>query len=115
MGGWQGNLPGRKSYTISSEALITYKEGAMSYGTLIDKQIADETIPFQFAEGVAEDADNFGGTFEPDPAKDSFSGEAMITSLNLTSEQGNIARVSISLTGIGGLTHTKGTPAGEGG
>lgn len=115
MGGWAGNLPGRKSYTISSEALITYKEGALSYGTLIDKQINDETLSFKFAEGTADDADNFGGTFEPDTTKDSFSGEVMITSLSLTSEQGNIARVSISLTGIGGLTHTAGTPAGVGG
>lgn len=112
MGNWSGSLPGRKSYTISSEALITFKEGAFSYQTLIDKQIADETLSFQFGEGSAEDADNFGGTFKLDATKDNFSGEVMITSLSLTSEQGNIARVTINLKGIGGLTHTAGTAGG---
>lgn len=112
MGDWAGSLPGRKSYTISSEALITYKEGALSYGTLVDKQINGETIPFKFAEGTAVDADNFGGTFTPDATKDSFEGEVMITSLSLTSEQGNIARVTVNLQGIGGLVHNKGTASG---
>ena len=111
MGDWSGSLPGRKSYTISSEALITYKEDALSYGTLLDKQINSQTLSFQFGEGKAEDADNFGGTFELDTTKDNFSGEVMITSLSLTSEQGNIARVTISLRGIGGLKHVAGTPA----
>ena len=107
MGDWSGSLPGRKSYTISSEA----KEDALSYGTLLDKQINSQTLSFQFGEGKAEDADNFGGTFELDTTKDNFSGEVMITSLSLTSEQGNIARVTISLRGIGGLKHVAGTPA----
>lgn len=111
MGNWSGYLPGRKSYTISSEALITYKEGALSYATLLDKQINDQTLPFQFGEGKAADADNFGGTFELDTTKDNFSGEVMITSLSLTSEQGNIARVTTSLRGIGGLKHVVGVPS----
>ena len=115
MGGWSGFLPGRKSYTISSESLVTYLTGALSYSTLLDKQINDETIPFQFGEGKAEDADNFGGSFQLDDTKDSFSGEVMITSLSLTSEQGNIARLTVSLKGIGGLTHTPGTDSTGGG
>lgn len=115
MGGWAGSLPGRKSYTISSEALITYKSGATSYASLLDKQIDDETFPFQFGEGKATDADNFGGTFNLDATKDNFSGEVMITSLSVTSEQGNIARLTVNLKGIGGLTHTAGTGGGVGG
>lgn len=114
MGGWSGSLPGRKSYTISSEALITYKSGATSYASLLDKQIDDETFSFQFGEGKATDADNFGGTFNLDATKDNFSGEVMITSLSVTSEQGNIARLTVNLKGIGGLTHTPGS-AGVGG
>lgn len=39
MGGWAGSLPGKKSYTVSSEALITRKEGALSYDTLLKAQI----------------------------------------------------------------------------
>ena len=39
----------------------------------------------------------------------------MITSLSVTSEQGNIARLTVNLKGIGGLTHTAGTGGGVGG
>lgn len=115
MGDWAGSLPGRKSYTITSESLITYKDGALSYGTLVDKQISGATIPFKFAEGKASDADNFGGTFTADTTKDNFEGEVMITSISLTSEQGNIARATVNLQGIGSLTHNKGTVSGGGG
>ena len=44
MGDWAGSLPGKKSFTLSSESLLTRKEGAMSFDTLLSKQIAGEVI-----------------------------------------------------------------------
>jgi len=46
MGDWAGSLPGKKSFTLSSESLLTRKEGAMSFDTLLSKQIAGEVLDF---------------------------------------------------------------------
>lgn len=112
MGDWSGSLPGKKSYTVSSESLITRKEGAMSYDTLLAKQIAGETLSFFFGEATAADKDNFGGTFTQDKTKMNYTGEVMITSMSVTSEAGQIAKCSSSFKGIGGLSQVKGTAAG---
>ena len=109
MGNWSGSLPGKNSYTVNSESLMTYKEGAMSLSELLKKQIAGETLEFQFGSATAADKDNFGGTFEADATKESFSGEVMITSLSVTSESGQIAKCSASFKGIGALSQTAGT------
>jgi len=104
MGDWAGSLPGKKSYTVSSESLMTRKEGALSYDALLEKQIAGETLPFYFGSAKAADQDNFGGTFEKDTAQKNYTGELMITSLSITSENSQIAKCSSSFKGIGGLS-----------
>lgn len=114
MGDWAGSLPGKKSYTVSSESLITRKEGAMSYDTLLAKQIASETLTFFFGSAKAEDKDNFGGAFEKDTDQMNYTGEVMITSLSVTSEAGQIAKCSSSFKGIGGLSQVNGTASGVG-
>lgn len=109
MGSWSGSLPGKKSYTISSESLVTRKEGTMSFDTLLAKQIASETLNFYFGEASSTDKDNFGGTFDKDTKKMNYTGEVMITSLSVTSEAGQIAKCSSSFKGIGGLAQVAGT------
>lgn len=115
MGGWSGSLPGRKSYTLSTESLVTKKAGAFSLETLLNAQLTDATLGFQLAEATSTDQDNFGGTFNPDEDNDYYSGEVMITSLSLTSEQGNIAKLTVSFKGIGGLSVNGEVPSGSGG
>lgn len=110
MGDWAGSLPGKKSYTVSSESFITRKEGEMSFDTLVEKQTAGETLNFFFGDANAEDADNFGGTFKQDTTQINYTGEVMITSISVTSEAGNIAKCSVSFKGIGGLKKADGTP-----
>lgn len=114
MGDWSGSLPGKKSYTASTESLLTYKEGAMGYSALLSKQIAGETLEFKFGSAKAADQDNFGGTMELDATQISYEGEVMITSLSITSETGQIAKCSTSFKGIGGLKEVAGTPAAGG-
>lgn len=46
MGDWAGSLAGKKSFTISSESLLTRKEGALSFDTLLEKQIAGDPLDF---------------------------------------------------------------------
>lgn len=112
MGGWAGSLPGKKSYTVSSEALITRKEGALSYDTLLKAQIEGKVLDFFFGEATATDQDNNGGTFTPDKTKMNYTGRIMITSQSLTSEAGQIAKVSVSFKGIGALDQVEGTTPG---
>lgn len=112
MGGWAGSLPGKKSYTVSSEALITRKEGALSYDTLLKAQIDGKVLDFFFGEAAVADQDNNGGTFTPDKTKKNYTGRIMITSQSLTSEAGQIAKLSVSFKGTGALEQVEGTTGG---
>mgnify|MGYP000014730505 FL=1 len=112
MGGWAGSLPGKKSYTVSSEALVTRKEGALSYDTLLKAQIDGKVLDFFFGEAAVADQDNNGGTFTPDKTKKNYTGRIMITSQSLTSEAGQIAKLSVSFKGIGALEQVEGTTGG---
>lgn len=104
MGDWAGSLAGKKSFTISSESLLTRKEGAMSFDTLLAKQIAGDPLDFFFGSAKAADKDNFGGTFTKDTAQTNYTGKAIITSLSIKSDNGQIVSVSASFKGVGALT-----------
>ena len=103
-GGWKFPLPGQKSFTSSSESLITRKEGACSFDALLAKQIAGETLEFFLGETIVTDQTATGGTFALDKSKPFYEGNMMITSLSLTSENNNIATCSASFVGVGALT-----------
>ncbi|VFB14374.1 phage tail tube protein [Bacteroides heparinolyticus] len=113
MGDWAGSLAGKKSFTVSSESLLTRKEGAMSFDKLLEKQIAGEPLDFFFGSAKAEDKDNFGGTFSKDTAQKNYTGKVIITSLSLKSDNGQIVSCSASFKGVGALKPVE--PAGVGG
>ena len=104
MGDWAGSLAGKKSFTISSESLLTRKEGALSFDTLLEKQIAGDPLDFFFGSAKASDQDNFGGTFEKDDKQVNYTGKVIITSLSIKSDNGQIVSVSASFKGVGALT-----------
>lgn len=54
-------------------------------------------------EAKVTDQTNVGGGFELDKTKKYYTGQVMITSLDLTSEVNGIANCSASFTGIGAL------------
>lgn len=105
-GNWNVSLPGKKGFTVSAESLITLKDGAMSYDTLLAKQIAGETLDFFFGFAEVTEQTETGGKFEKDTAKKNYTGKVMITSLSLKSTNGQIASSSASFKGVGGLTPT---------
>lgn len=111
MGDWAGSLPGKKSYTVSSESFITRKDGEMSFDKLMEHVISGETLNFFFGDAKAEDQDNFGGTFAKDTTQVNYTGEVMITSISVSSEAGSIAKCSVSFKGIGGLKKVNAVPA----
>lgn len=104
MGNWSGSLAGKMSFTISSESLLTRKEGALSFDTLLEKQIAGDPLDFFFGSAKASDQDNFGGTFEKDDKQVNYTGKVIITSLSIKSDNGQIVSVSASFKGVGALT-----------
>ena len=117
-GAWGVSIPGKKSFTLSSEALYTKKEGAMSYDTLLAAQCADKLLDFKFGEATVTEQDAWGGKFEAPEDGTCFSGKVMITALSLQSENGQLAKVSVSLTGVGALvmpTAATEPPSGGGG
>lgn len=109
MGNWAGSLAGKMSFTISSESLLTRKEGALSFDTLLEKQIAGDPLDFFFGSAKASDQDNFGGTFEKDDKQVNYTGKVIITSLSIKSDNGQIVSVSASFKGVGALTPVKPT------
>ncbi len=103
MGDWAGSLAGKKSFTISSESLLTRKQGAMSFDTLLAKQIVGDPLEFFFGSAKAADQDNFGGTFTKDTAQVNYTGKVIITSLSIKSDNGQIVSVSASFKGVGAI------------
>lgn len=103
-GSWQVAFPGKKSFTISTSSLVTYKEGAQSVKTLMDAQINDELIDFQFGQAVGTDLNPWGGSFALDTSQPAYSGKVMVTSTSVKSESGALATCDSSFTGIGALT-----------
>lgn len=111
MGDWAASLPGKKSYTLSSESLLTRLQGAMSFDALLQKMIDSETLTFFFGETTVTGQTNTGGTFEKDTAKKNYTGTVMITSLSLKSDNGAIASCSASFKGVGALVPSTLQPA----
>ena len=112
MGAWSGSLSGKKSFTMSSESLLTRKEGAMSFDTLLDKQIKGDPLDFFFGSAKATDKDNFGGTYTKDTEQKNYTGKIIITSLSIKSDNGQIVSVSASFKGVGALKPVEGTVSG---
>lgn len=112
MGDWSGSLSGKKSFTISSESLLTRREGAMSFDTLLDKQIKGDPLDFFFGSAKATDKDNFGGTYTKDTEQKNYTGKVIITSLSIKSDNGQIVSVSASFKGVGALKPVEGTVSG---
>lgn len=103
MGSWAGSLQGKKSFTISSESLLTRVDGAVSYDELLAKVNTDETFTFFIGEAKVANQTNTGGEFTLDTSKINYKGEVILTSLSLKSDVGQIASCSASFKGVGAL------------
>lgn len=110
MGDWAASLPGKKSFTLSSSSLLTRATGQMSFDTLLQKQIAGETMTFFFGGATVGNETNTGGEFTKDTTEVNYTGTVMITSLDLKSDNGQIASVDASFKGIGALVPAEPVP-----
>ena len=83
-------------YTISSESMISFKEGHLSFKKL--KDLMASRIPVDFIMAKAKETNG-------DFAKDAevVKGKAIITALNMTAQNGAICTSSCTLQGTGPL------------
>ena len=107
-GDWKDEVPGVKSFSVSSEALLTRKTGAVSASELLDDQLADELLDFQFGSFKRSGDETAGYTYALDATKDYYSGKIRITSMELNGESSKLKKYSMNANGCGPLTKTAG-------
>lgn len=95
-GNWKEYLTGQLGYTISSESMLSLTAGHMSFTKLMELMAARTPITFYFAKTVG--APEFG------KENDLYTGKAIITSLSMTAENGNISTCSCTLQGNGKIS-----------
>lgn len=105
-GDWKDEVPGVKSFTAASEALLTHKTGAISGEALLDGQIADTLFDFVFGEYKRSGDETAGYTYALDTTKPSYHGKLRITSSEFTGENSKLKKYSANFNGSGPLLKT---------
>lgn len=102
-GNWKEYLTAQLGYTVSSESLLSFTEGHLSYQKL--KELMVERQPVPFVMSMPSSDGNFTN------ATDYVKGKAVITSLTLNANNGEICNCSVQMQGTGALED--GTPSGS--
>ena len=111
-GEWKSFLTGQSSWTMSSDALVSKKDGHLSYKLLTEMMTKGAALEVIIGE-VKKGAGTGGGTtWTLEEAKAVAKGKAVMTSLNVSGESGGVVELSISLTGSGELTTSMPTGIG---
>lgn len=98
---WQQSLPGTASYTVSADALFTRKSGAYNFDKLFSMMVAGDNIGWVMAEPTSASTCTGTGEFVIDPSKIVAWGEGVISSLDLTAGNGEVASCSAEIQGSG--------------
>jgi len=96
-GAWKASLAGQLGYSISSDSLMSKKEGHLSFKKLKSIMAKREAVDFTVATVSKTD----DGGFEQDVSW--YEGTAFITALSLKADNGAVCTSSITLTGSGEL------------
>jgi len=99
-GGWATSQGGKKSWSMSTEALLTRKAGALSFDTLFSALNA--TDPVEVVYGLANDSFELSAGW--------YTGKAHITKLEQKADNGANCTCSTEFTGTGALTPTTVVP-----
>lgn len=120
-GRFGATIPGKISWSITSDALFLIPASGdtrMSYDKLMDKMISGEAIDVSWATvsnfdtqnsaNATADADGhvFNATTKQTSAGDLYSGKAVVTSLQLTADNGALSTYSVTLSGKGKISKT---------
>lgn len=96
-GVWTSVLPGKISWSISTESLMSYAE--TGYGYFFDKLTNREAFELRF--GQVKTAE--GRDFDLNEEKVYYKGRAYCTNCSLTADNGGVATMSIEFQGEGAL------------
>ena len=96
-GVWSAALPGKLSWTISTESLMSTSNTGNAY--FYDKLVA--RTPFKLRFGQVTDLSKLD--FSQDESKTYYEGEAYCSSCNLNADNGAVCTMSVEFTGNGEL------------
>ena len=96
-GNWKEYLVGQLGYTVNSGSLMSMKEGQLSFKTLKKMMVNRVPLPFVMAKTIR--------TAEGDFTKDEeyVKGMGIITSLEMSADNGSICTSSVTFQGTGEL------------
>lgn len=103
-GDWKDEVPGTKSFSVSSEALLTHKTGYVSADSLLDSQLNDSLLDFKFGEFTRTGDESTGYSYALDTTKVNYSGKIRITSMEMTGESSKLKKYTMNANGSGPLT-----------
>lgn len=95
-GNWKEYLTGQLGYTVSCESLLSFTDGHMSFPALEKLMAERQPVSFILSQPKSGDAEFSNET-------DMLTGEAVITSLSCTANNGEICTCSLSMQGNGEL------------
>lgn len=126
-GRFGSNIAGKVSWDISADALFMVSDSGdtrYSYEKLLDSLISGEPLDvswatvsnFDTANSASDNnSDEYGNVFTPSrkqtSAKDLYSGKAVVTSLQLSADNGSLSTYSVTFAGKGKISKT--TVSGE--
>ena len=96
-GVWTSVLPGKISWSISTESLMSYAE--TGYGYFFDKLTNREAFELRFGQFKTAE----GRDFDLNEEKVYYKGRAYCTNCSLTADNGGVATMSIEFQGEGAL------------
>lgn len=104
-GSWASKLAGKKSWSISSDAFLTEQKDTLSYNALLKAQIAGKPVAMEFGELKYTEDEKTGNLTAAsiDKGKPYFTGNIIITSMDLSSDAGDLAKNSLQAEGAGPL------------
>jgi hypothetical protein len=107
-GDWDNPIPGKKSFQITTDQLLTSLSGAVTANSIIDSIISGNTYDFVFGHFIetSDSTDSNKKTYALDTAMDSYKGTIVPTQLSVKSEHNAIASSSATFKGQGALTKT---------
>lgn len=97
-GGWSSSMGGKKKAEISADSFCAPANTTGAHQTALYAAFVNDTpLYFKYvAVNVEEDADGLGTTVTEDLTKPYYTGRLKINSLNLTSDNGDVAKYSAS-------------------
>jgi hypothetical protein len=112
-GMWKSAKAGKKSWAINSEAMLTEQAGTESYDALIKAQIVGDPIAVVFGtlKGTVDPTTGAMSAVAIDTTMPSYKGNIIITSNEIQSQSGDLAKHTMQAQGSSPLLTVGAVPA----